>query len=64
MIFKTYKIYEKDLYRMAIAIVKNNEDALDCIQDSILKAYKFIGKLEKYKILVPSKEIKSTEVIH
>ncbi len=44
---KLIKMYEKDLYRVAIAIVKNNEDALDCIQDSILKAYQCIGKLKK-----------------
>ncbi len=44
---KLVKMYEKDLYRVAIAMVKNNEDASDCIQDSILKAYKSIGKLKK-----------------
>ncbi|MEG2655972.1 MAG: sigma-70 family RNA polymerase sigma factor [Clostridium sp.] len=42
---KLIKIYEKDLYRVAIAMVKNNDDALDCIQDTILKAYKNINKL-------------------
>jgi len=44
---KLIKMYEKDMYRVAIAMVKNNEDALDCIQDAILKAYKSIGKLKK-----------------
>lgn len=39
------KFYEKDLYRVAIAMVKNNDDALDCIQDTILSAYKNIHKL-------------------
>lgn len=41
------KAYEKDLYRVAIAILKNDDDALDCIQDTILKAYESIGKLKK-----------------
>jgi len=44
---KLIKMYEKDMYRVAIAMVKNNEDALDCIQNAILKAYKSIGKLKK-----------------
>jgi len=42
---KLIKIYEKDLYRVAIAMVKNDDDALDCIQDTILKAYENIDKL-------------------
>lgn len=41
------KHYEKDLYRVAIAITKNNEDALDCIQESILKAYTNIQSLKQ-----------------
>ncbi|MGL5507028.1 MAG: RNA polymerase sigma factor [Paraclostridium sp.] len=41
------KHYEKDLYRVAIAITKNNEDALDCIQESILKAYTNIQNLKQ-----------------
>lgn len=39
------KNYEKDLYRVAIAITKNDDDALDCIQETILKAYINIRKL-------------------
>ena len=41
------KNYEKDLYRVAIAITKNNEDALDCIQETILKAYTNIKNLRQ-----------------
>lgn len=43
------KNYEKDLYRVAIAITKNNEDALDCIQETILKAYTNIKNLRQEK---------------
>jgi len=39
------RLYEKDLYRVGIAIMKNDNDALDCIQETILSAYKNIGKL-------------------
>ncbi|WP_234117550.1 sigma-70 family RNA polymerase sigma factor [Clostridium hydrogenum] len=41
------KLYEKDLYRIAIAMLKNDDDALDAIQDSILKAFEGIRKLKK-----------------
>lgn len=40
------KACERDMYRIAISMVKNNDDALDCIQDAILKAYEKILKLE------------------
>ena len=33
------KSYEKDLYKVAIAMTKNEDDALDCIQEAILQAY-------------------------
>ena len=33
------KGYEKDLYKVAIAMTKNEHDALDCIQEAILQAY-------------------------
>ena len=33
------KSYEKDLYKVAIAMTKNDDDALDCIQEAILQAY-------------------------
>ena len=41
------KNYEKGLYR--VAITKNNEDALDCIQETILKAYTNIKNLRQEK---------------
>lgn len=44
---KLIKIYEKDLYRVAIAILKNDNDALDGMQDSILKAFQSVEKLKK-----------------
>ncbi|MGL6105882.1 sigma factor [Romboutsia sp.] len=40
------KICEKDLYRVAIAITKNEEDALDCIQETIVQAYISIDNLK------------------
>ncbi|WP_223919180.1 sigma factor [Clostridium caseinilyticum] len=39
------KIYEKDLYRVSMAMLKNDDDALDGIQDAILKAFKIIKNL-------------------
>lgn len=39
------KLYEKDFYRVAIAITKDNEDTLDSIQETILQAYKNINCL-------------------
>ena len=42
---KLIKLFEKDLYRVAIAMLKNNDDALDCIQETILSAYKSIKGL-------------------
>lgn len=39
------KLYENDLYRIAKAIVKSDDDVLDCIQDTILRAYKGIKYL-------------------
>ena len=44
---KLIKYYEKDLYRVAISYMKNDSDALDCIQDTILKAYEKISSLSK-----------------
>lgn len=40
------KMYEKDLYRVSIAITKNEDDALDCIQETILQAYTSIKTLK------------------
>lgn len=44
---KLIKLYEKDMYRVAKAIVRNDDDALDCIQDAILRAYKGMKSLSK-----------------
>lgn len=44
---KLIKIYEKDLYRVSIAMLKNDDDALDGIQDAILKAFKSIKNLRE-----------------
>lgn len=46
---KLIMLYEKDLYRVAISIMKNDDDALDCIQDAILSAYNSIKKLSHEK---------------
>lgn len=40
------KNYEKDLYKVAIAITKNEDDALDCIQETILQSYISIKNLK------------------
>lgn len=34
------RLHQKDLYRVALAMMKNDNDALDCIQETILNAYK------------------------
>lgn len=44
---KLIKNYEIDLYRVAKAMVKKDEDALDCIQETILRAFQSIHKLRK-----------------
>lgn len=44
---KLIKSCEKDMYRVAEAMLKNDDDALDCIQETIMRAYKNINKLEK-----------------
>lgn len=44
---KLIKTYEKDLYRVSIAILKNDDDALDGMQDAILKAFESIKNLRK-----------------
>lgn len=41
------KGYEKDLYKVAIAMTKNEDDALDCIQEAILQAYISIKDLRQ-----------------
>ncbi|MGL5328727.1 MAG: sigma-70 family RNA polymerase sigma factor [Peptostreptococcaceae bacterium] len=40
------KSYEIDLYRVAISMTKNEDDALDCIQETILQAYINIKNLK------------------
>lgn len=64
---KGYKLLEKYLvenkeahYRLAYSYVKNKEDALDMVQESIYKAFRYIDSLEDlnyiknwfYKILI------------
>lgn len=44
---KLIKLFEKDMYRVAKAIMGNDDDALDCIQDAVLRAYKGIRNLSK-----------------
>ncbi|MGL4911585.1 MAG: sigma-70 family RNA polymerase sigma factor [Romboutsia sp.] len=40
------KHYESDLYRVAIAITKDEDDALDCIQETIVQVYISIRNLK------------------
>ncbi|MBS5985862.1 sigma factor [Clostridium sp.] len=39
------------LYRLAFIYVKNKDESLDILQDSIVKAYKNINKLKDMKAL-------------
>ena len=39
--------YEADLYRMAFVYMKNEHDALDVVQETILKAYENINTLKE-----------------
>ena len=39
--------YEADLYRMAFVYMKNEHDALDVVQETILKAYEKINTLKE-----------------
>ena len=39
------------LYRLAFIYVKNKDESLDVLQDSIVKAYKNINKLKDMKAL-------------
>lgn len=41
--------YEKNMYRLAFGILKNEDDAADIVQDSILKAYCNLDKLRDYR---------------
>ncbi|MGO5073258.1 sigma factor [Clostridium sporogenes] len=66
---KLIKIYEKDLYRVSIAMLKNDDDALDGMEDAILKAFKSIKNLREpeyfktwlIKILINSCTSKATK---
>lgn len=40
-------IISKDMYRIAIAVLLNEEDAADAIQDAILKCWENLGTLKK-----------------
>lgn len=42
---------QNDLYRLAYSYVKNSDDAMDIIQDSILKAYSALGKLNDINLI-------------
>lgn len=41
------QLYMKDLYRVAVAILMNDEDAADAIQDTILACWEKLGTLKK-----------------
>ncbi len=43
-------MYEKYLYKMAFLYVKNEHDALDIYQETVLKAYMNISKLQNAKL--------------
>lgn len=42
-----YKRYYTDLYRFAICLLKNQQDAEDAVSASVLKAYENLPKLQK-----------------
>lgn len=44
---KLMQIYMKDLYRVALAILMNDEDAADAIQDTILVCWEKLNTLRK-----------------
>ncbi|MCM2674491.1 RNA polymerase sigma factor [Alkalicoccobacillus plakortidis] len=43
---KIFQCYEKDIYRMAYLYVKNQNDALDVVQEVAYRSYKNISSLE------------------
>ncbi|WP_306220574.1 sigma-70 family RNA polymerase sigma factor [Cohnella sp. WQ 127256] len=42
-----YQQYEDDIYRTAYVYLGNQEDALDVVQETAYRSYKFIGKLKE-----------------
>ena len=51
-ILENYLEFNSDkLYRLAFIYVKNKDESLDILQDSIVKAYKNINKLKDMKAL-------------
>lgn len=42
-----YEMFYKELYRFALYILKNREDAEDVVSETVLDAYASIGKLRK-----------------
>ncbi len=47
------RMYEKDLYAVAFSIVKNEQDAADVIQESVLKAYSKLDTLRDREQVKP-----------
>ena len=43
------QLHMKDMYRVALAILMNDEDAADAIQDTLLACWKKIGSLKHDK---------------
>lgn len=43
------KLYMSDMYRVAISILRNDEDVADAIQDTILSCWEKIGTLKESK---------------
>ena len=51
-LIKNFSEFNSDkLYRLAFIYVKNKDESLDILQDSIVKAYKNINKLKDMKAL-------------
>ncbi|WP_275887781.1 sigma-70 family RNA polymerase sigma factor [Bacillus sp. P14.5] len=45
--YQLMKIYKMQLYRIALSYFRNDQDALEAIQETTFRAYKGIGKLKK-----------------
>lgn len=46
---KLFQEYEKDIYRTAFVYVKNQEDALDIVQETAYRSFKSIKDLKEPK---------------